>query len=473
MRPAAEGGIRVQLVEDARRAPEAYRIGFFGDDISIAAATRTGFLYGLIALGQNWRGARLQPEAFGFPSEGEIEDATTYGWRGSHLDVARQFYTTAEVAQFVRLMAWNKLNRFHWHLSDDEAWRVEIDAFPALTEIGGWRGHGLGLPALLGAGAARTGGYYSKAAVREIVTLAARLGIETVPEIDIPGHCYALLQAMPELRDPDEAGSYFSVQGFPNNCLNPTLERTYEVLEVILGECILRCRARSFHFGADEVPIGAWSGSPVALAKLREVAGEVMATAHAQRRDVVTNEHGADAIAGSGAAVLQSIFLRRIQGFLASRGCITGGWEEAAHGNVIDKQQSYLVGWRNVEVSAALAGEGYRMVVAPGQAYYLDMALSPDWCEPGAGWAGSSSLQHSYEFEPSAGWSEAQKARLLGVQACIWSEPMADRAVFDRLVFPRLSAIAEAGWTAPAQKSFARFAAICGLMPNLYGHWSR
>ncbi|MGN6103254.1 MAG: beta-N-acetylhexosaminidase, partial [Devosia sp.] len=471
VRPSAEGGLRVSLVTDAALGPEAYRLGF-GDVPAIRASTHTGFLYGLITLGQILRGARQYPETFLFPAAGDIADAPEHGFRGSHLDVARQFYSTAEVEQFLRLMAWSKLNRFHWHLSDDEAWRVEIDAYPDLTRIGAWRGHGLKIPPLLGSGPEPQGGYYSKAAIRGIVGLAGRFGITVIPEIDVPGHCFALQQAIPELVDPGQHGNYSSVQGFPNNCINPAYETTYRVLETIFDELIALFPSKIIHIGADEVPLGAWSGSPLALAKLREIAGDAVAEAHARRLGVETNHGGADDIEGSGAAVLQSIFLKRLQGFLASRGCLTGGWEEVAHGDVVDRHKVYLVGWRSVEVSAALARRGYDVVVSPGQAYYLDMSQSTEWAEPGAGWAGWSSVEKTYAFEASAGWTPEEKQHLLGVQACIWSEPMTDRAVFDRLVFPRLYAIAEAGWTAPGKKSFARFSSLCGLMPNLYGHWS-
>ena len=468
VRPAAEGGFPVKLAAQDSLGPEAYAIAFAVDAATVSATTRTGFLYGLITLGQILRGARQHPATFTFPASGEIRDEPSLGWRGCHLDVARQFYASAEVEKFLRILAWNKLNRFHWHLSDDESWRVEIDAYPQLTEIGAWRGHGLPIPSLLGSGAQKTGGYYTKAAVRKIVALAGGLGIEIVPEIDIPGHCYAMLQALPQLRDPGEHGEYFSVQGFPNNCLNPAREETYHVLETIFDELIELFPFKVIHVGADEVPIGAWSGSPQALQWLGELGGEALANAHAKRLGVVTNTHGADEIDGSGAAFLQAQFLKRVQAFLASRGCITGGWEEAAHGNVIDKTKCYLNGWRNVEVSAALAGEGYDMVVNPGQVYYLDMANSPEWSEPGAAWAGWSSPEKLYGFDPVEGWSDAQKKHFLGVQCCIWSEPMTDRAVFDRLIFPRLSALAETGWTLSERKSWARFSALAGLMPVLY-----
>jgi len=470
VRPEAEGGVPVRL-QVRPMGEEAYQLDF-GATITVSAGGPTGLLYGLITLGQIWRGARHYPETFVFPAEGRIVDAPRSGFRGSHLDVARQFYSTAEVKQFLRLLAWHKMNRFHWHLSDDEAWRVEVDAYPSLAAIGAWRGHGLPIPPLLGSGAAPQGGYYSKPAIRDIVGMAGRLGITVIPEFDIPGHCFALQAAIPELRDPGETGDYSSVQGFPNNCINPAYEKTYGILETIFDEMIELFPSRIIHVGADEVPLGAWSGSPVALARLRELAGDAAAEAHARRNGVITNTHGADDIEGSGAAVLQSIFLKRVQGFLASRGCITGGWEEVAHGDVVDKEKVYLVGWRSVEVNAALAERGYDVVVSPGQAYYLDMSQSNEWAEPGAGWAGWSSVEQTYSFDPVAGWSDAQQKHFLGVQACIWGEPMTDRAVFDRLVFPRLSAIAETGWTLPQHKSFARFAAVCGLLPNLYGNWS-
>jgi len=469
VRPAAEGGLAVSVSVGKGFGAEAYAITFSPDGVAVSGGTRTGLLYGLITLGQILRGAHRHPETFVFPAAGEIRDEPGLGWRGIHLDVARQFYSSAEIARFLKILAWNKLNRFHWHLSDDEAWRVEINAYPQLTEVGAWRGHGLKVPALLGSGPQRSGGYYSKAAIREIVALAGQLGIEVMPEIDVPGHCYAMLQAIPELRDPGEHGTYLSVQAFPNNCLNPAREETYRVLETVFDELIELFPSKIIHIGADEVPLGAWSGSPEALARLRETSGEALAAAHAKRLNVMTNQHGADEIDGSGAAVLQAAFLKRIQAFLASRGCITGGWQEAAHGNVIDKEKSYLFGWRTVEVSAALAGDGYNMVVCPGQVYYLDMANSPAWSEPGAGWAGWSDPERLYRFDPVESWTDAQKRRFLGVQSCIWSEPMTDRAVFDRLVFPRLSALAETGWTLPEHKSWDRFKALAGLMPILYG----
>lgn len=443
VRPAHEGGFPVELVAGAG-GKEGYAIEFSGERARIIGETETGLLYGLITLGQILRGARIHLRQFNFPTGGRIEDKPAMAWRGSHLDVARRYYARDEVERFVAILAWNKLNVLHWHLSDDESWRVEIDAYPQLTGKGAWRGYGMPVPPLLGSGPERTGGYYSKADIRAIVGFATELGIDVVPEIDMPGHCYAMLQAIPALRDPGENAPYYSIQSFPNNCLNPAVEATYGVVQAIIDEMVELFPSRYFHVGADEVPEDAWHSSPAAN-KMREKLGV------------------------TGAAPLQAHFLQRLQAYLTSKGKLTGAWEEASHGGGIDKANCYLVGWKTQEGSQQLAAEGYEVVVAPGQAYYLDMANTEDWHECGAAWAGWSSPEKAYAFEPTLGWSEAERNKLLGVQACIWSEPMTDRAVFDRLVFPRLSAIAETGWS--SNRDFNRFKALVGLMPNLYGRY--
>ncbi|WP_240231999.1 beta-N-acetylhexosaminidase [Devosia lacusdianchii] len=472
VRPVSEAGMPVAIVHKTGMGPEAYEVTFAENSATVAATTRQGMFYGLVTIGHILRGAKQYPQTFLFPTGGTISDEPGFVYRGCHLDVARQFYTGAEVSRLIKLMSWNKMNKFHWHLSEDEAWRVEIDAYPELTEIGAWRGHGKALPPLLGSGPHPTGGYYSKQVIREIVALADSLAITVIPEIDMPGHFYAALQALPHLRDPAETGEYQSVQGFPNNSLNPAYEPVYEFVEKVVDEVLELFPAGIFHLGADEVPLAAWSGSPLALDMIEKMGGIEMRRKHEKQFNQLGNHGGADEIEGSPTALIQAAFIRRVHDYISSKGAITGGWEEAAHGDAVDKDKAFVIGWRNVEINAALAERGFDIVVSPGQRYYLDMANGVAWAEPGAGWAGWSGPQETYEFEARAGFSENGLKHLLGVQSCIWSESMTDRAIFDRLVFPRLSAVAEAGWTLPERKSWPRFKALVGTMPIMYGNWS-
>ena len=442
VRAQSEGGLPVWFEVAQSLGTEAYALVFSNDGAVVQAASRPGYLYGLITLAQILRGARLHRQTFVFPADGTIVDTPEMSWRGSHFDVSRQFFASDEVAQFVRVLAWNKLNRFHWHLSDDEGWRVEINAFPELVKVGAWRGLGLPVSPQLGSGGSKYGGYYTQSVVKRIVELAGSLGIAVIPEIDIPGHCYAMLQALPSLKDNGENGIYLSGQRFANNSLNPAHDKVYEACETILDELLALFPGEWFHVGGDEVPEKAWSTSPMA--------GHLAA-------DV-----------GAGRANLQAHFLRRIQSYLISRGRIVGAWEEAADSDGIDQASSYLIGWRTLTANRELAARGYDVVVSPGQRYYLDMALAPDWHEPGASWAGWSSVERTYHYDPRANWSAGELAKFRGIQAAIWSEPMTDRGAFDRLVFPRISAIAETAWTPKDQKDFRRFAGASSLMPSLY-----
>ncbi|HET7717060.1 MAG TPA: beta-N-acetylhexosaminidase, partial [Bauldia sp.] len=425
---------------DTMLAPEAYRLRFESDTVALAASGPAGFRYGWTTLGQILRGARLREGTFAFPKTGVIEDAPRFPFRGAHLDVARQIYSLDEVRRFVDCLAWNKLNVLHLHLSDDEGWRLDVPGYPELAEVAAWRGLGLAVPPLLGSGVDRYGGVYSSADLVAIVDHAASLGLAVVPEIDIPGHCYCVLQAIPSLRDPDETGVYRSIQGFPNNCLNPAVEKTYEFLAAVFAHIAGLFPAPWIHVGGDEVPHDAWLGSPMA-------------------RDLMAKNGWTEVFE------LQSHFLKRVQGIIRGLGKRTGAWEEAALGGGVDGGDSYLVAWRKSASGRELAEAGYDVVLAPAEHAYFDMAQSDEFWEPGASWAGTVPLAAAYAFDPGSEWPAGLRSRLIGVQACLWSENLCDRGLFDHLVFPRLSAIAETAWTPRAKKSFPRFLAIHPLMP--------
>ena len=440
---ATEYGRPLRCVERPALASEAYELTFSPAAITLAYGGAAGRQYGLTTLAQLLDAARHEPQKFRFPATAAISDRPRYSWRGCHLDVSRQFYPSQDVRRLIDILAWFKLNIFHWHLSDDEAWRLEITAYPQLTTIGARRGPDEALLPQLGNGAEPVAGFYTQADVREIVAHAARLNVEIVPEIDIPGHNAATLTALPELTDGQEAPeSYHSVQGYPNNALNPAVPLTYDFLEAVFDEMVELFPSEYIHVGGDEVAAGSWLASPLA----REL----------MKREGI-----------SGTAALQSYFLKRIKAMLTARGRKLAGWNEVSHGGGVAKEGTLLMAWEKPEVGIELAREGYDVVMTPGQAYYLDMVQAEAWQEPGASWAGTVPPAHTYAYEAAGEFPEELMHRLKGVQACIWSEHFLSRGYFNHLVFPRLAAVAESAWTPKAAKDWHRFAAIVPLSPKL------
>ncbi|WP_455274764.1 beta-N-acetylhexosaminidase [Rhizobium herbae] len=436
-------GRALRLKPDPALVSEAYQLSFSPEAVTLSYGGGAGRQYGLTTLAQLLNGARREPGKFRFPVSGTISDAPRYSWRGCHLDVSRQFYPAAGVARLVDILAWFKLNIFHWHLTDDEAWRLEIKAYPELTTVGVVRSPDGPLLPQLGNGAEPVGGFYSQDDVHALVAHALALNVEIIPEIDVPGHNSATLVALRNLSDGQEAPeSYHSVQGYPNNALNPAVPFTYEFLGKVFDEMIDLFPSAYIHIGGDEVAKGAWLASPLARQLMEKEGIE-------------------------GTFALQSYFLTQVKEMLTKRGKKLAGWNEVAHGGGVDTAETLLMAWETPEVGIELAREGYDVVMTPGQAYYLDMVQGEEWQEPGASWAGTVPPAHTYGYEAEGDFPEELKDRMKGVQACIWSEHYLSRGYFNRLVFPRLPAIAEAAWTPKSQKDWQRFAAIVPLSPKL------
>lgn len=435
-------GRALSFSQDETLGASAYALAFSAETVAVRYGDVSGLQYALTLLAQMLHGARSETATFRFPAGGTIDDAPRYGWRGCHLDVSRQFYPVDDVKRLIDILAWFRMNTFHWHLSDDEAWRLEIKAFPELTTTGVLRGPDEPLLPQLGNGVDPVGGFYSQDDVKDIVAHASALQVEVVPEIDIPGHSTAMLVALPELVDGQEApDSYRSVQGYPNNALNPAIEYTYEVLGKVFDEMVELFPSKLLHIGGDEVASNTWMASPLAR-KLME-------------------QEGLEGTFG-----LQSHFMKRVQGMLAERGRKLAGWDEVSHGGGVDPEGTLLMAWQKPEVGLELARQGYDVVMTPGQAYYLDMVQDEAFQEPGGSWAGTVPPHHTYTYEAVAEFPAELAARMRGVQACIWSEHFLTRDYFNHLVFPRLPAIAEAAWTPKANKDWLRFAAIVRLSPR-------
>jgi hexosaminidase len=433
-RPGEKGLRRLSLrsVRDDRLGAEGYKIFFDGADIHVDAEAEAGFTYGLITLAQMAVGAHDLPQQFGFPVRGVITDVPRFGWRGVLVDVARTFYPLRELKALVDLFAWLKLNLLHLHLNDDEGWRIDVDGYPEVAKYAARRGHGLKVPPLLGSSFEPYGGVYSTADIVALENHATDLSLRLMPEIDVPGHAHALLEALPSLREPEDTGGYNSIQGFFGNALNPCLPQTYEFLGAAFDAVTRTFASPLVHIGGDEVAAATWSRSPAA------------------RKAVV--ERGLNA-----SGELQGAIFEWVHDRLAKSGRTVVVWEDALDHGQLPAAATVALVWQHPERAYERARHGYDVVLAPGNAYYLDMASTDDWQASGGYWAGVVPLQQTYDFEPDLGWPKEMLSHLRGVQACIWGEHMHDRRNFDALVFPRLFAFAERAWIDRAAKDYLGF----------------
>lgn len=424
--------LSVRLVQDARLGPEGYKVVFDGPEIYVDAETDTGLFYGLITLAQMVVAARTSQGKFGFPVRGTLTDIPRFAWRGVMLDVARTYYPIAEIRAIVDLLAWHKLNVFHLHLNDDEGWRIGVEGYPGIATHCGARGHGLLIPPLLGSSFEPYGAIYLQADIADLERHASALYVEVIPEIDVPGHADALLRVTPDLREIGDTGGYVSIQGFKNNALNPCLPQTYNFLDAALKSVTASFQGSFVHIGGDEVGPETWSRSPSAIdaARVRGLAA--------------TGE-------------LQGDIFRFVERWLEAAGRKIVAWEDAFDHSPFSAASAIAVAWQHPERAHERARLGYDVVLAPGNAYYLDMATSCAWESSGGHWAGVVPLKQTYDFEAELGWPQDLLPKLRGVHACIWGEYMHDRRTFDALVFPRFFAFAERAWIDRTAKDFAGF----------------
>lgn len=356
------------------------------------------------------------------------------------LDVCRHFLPKDDVLRYLDLLAAHKLNVFHFHLTDDQGWRIEIKRYPRLTEVGSWRSR-----TKYGHRASELwdetpyGGFYTQDDIREIVAYAAERHIRVVPEIDIPGHSQAAISAYPELGNTDvidtTALSVWDTWGVNPNVLAPT-DDTLRFFEGVLEEVLELFPAETspfVHMGGDECPKDQWKESPLAQARIAELG--------------VKDEDG-----------LQSWFIRHFDAWLTARGRRLIGWDEILEGGLAEG--AAVSSWRGYGGGIAAAEAGHDVVMCPEQQVYLDHRQDggPDEPMP-IGYVRT--LENVYRFEPvPPGLSEEAARHILGTQANVWTEVMQNRARVDYQVFPRLAAFAEVAWSAlpaPADRDFAAF----------------
>jgi hexosaminidase len=470
---------------EGQDSPEAYELAVDpAEGIRIVGASRAGVFYGL----QSLRDLLPPPErhqGLTLPAI-RVVDAPRFGYRGFMLDVARNFQPKASVLRTLDLLARYKLNIFHFHLTEDEGWRVEITSLPELTSVGARRGHTLDsqrfLPPAFGSGPLVDrpwgSGFYSRADYIEILRYAAARHIEVIPELEMPGHARAAIKAMEargragddryRLSDPADSSTYTSAQGYHDNVMNPTLESTYAFIERVVDDLLAMHREagvplRHIHMGGDEVPAGVWEGSPAAQAYLKE--------------------HGLVSVDD-----LWFVFYGRVEQILKSRGLPLSGWEEIAvrktrrdgRRTIIPNPGFAARGWRayvwnNVpgggaeDLAYRLANGGYDVVLSPVSNYYFDLAWNRNPEESGLAWGGFVDLRKPFEFIPYDYYRNVHLDRLgnpldpsvflgkdrltdygrdhiLGIQGNLWSETLGGEGRLDYMMVPKLFGLAERAW---------------------------
>jgi hexosaminidase len=416
---------------------EGYQLLVSPTSASIQAPTSVGLFYGVQSLLQ-----LFPPDIFAHQAQSSrkweipcvtIGDRPRFPWRGLMLDVSRHFFNKEELKQLLDAMALHKLNTFHWHLTDDQGWRLEIKKYPRLTEVGAWRhkiGFGLDPRSTAAYGPdGRYGGYYTQADVQEVVAYAQSRHITIVPEIEMPGHASAALAAYPEFSC--FGGPYFTDMSSNTSagvfCAGN--EATYAFLEDVLGEVIHLFPGIFIHIGGDEVPKQNWKDCPRCQGRIRS--------------EGLKDEHG-----------LQGYFIGRIEKFIRSRDRRLIGWSEIREGGL--PSQAAIMDWIGGGVEAA--STGHDVVMSPDGYCYFDFYQSRDHASEPPAIGGYLPLQKVYSFDPLPSNLAPQfQPHILGAQANVWTEFMPSLSHVEYMTFPRLCALAEAVWSPQNSRNWDDF----------------
>ncbi len=422
------------LVVSPNLSEGAYKLEVQPHQIILEANSPSGFMHGCASLWQ-WISHQVHSGSRSLPCV-LITDKPRFKHRGMMLDCARHFHPVDTIKRLINQLAQLKFNVFHWHLTDDEGWRIEIKAFPQLTEIGAWRGLDTPIEPQYSNLAGKHGGYYSQAQIRDVIQYAAERNISVIPEIDIPGHCRAAIKSLPELLvDPDDHSEYRSIQYYTDNVLSPALEGTYTFLDTVLEEVAQLFPSPYVHIGADEVPHGVWTDSPKCQALMKE-------QGYSDEKE------------------LQGHLLRYAEEKLKSLGKRMIGWEEVQHGDKVSKD-TIVCSWLSEKAGLEGAEKGFDVILQPAQYTYLDIVQDFNCEEMGVNWAGVTPLEKAYSYEPLAELDadDPRRQHIFGVQCGLWCEIVDNQDRIDHMLFPRLLAISEACWTNKSQRNWLDFLA--------------
>lgn len=442
------------FVNNPEIAEEAYVLDVKPEVVRVEASALRGFNYAIQTIKQllpvEIFAAKPAPRASWTIQCVTISDAPRYSYRGLHLDEGRHFFGVEAVKRYLDIMEVHKLNKFHWHLTEDQGWRIEIKKYPLLTEVGAVRkgtcikkdfsSHD-GVPY-------GEGMWYTQDQIREIVAYAAAKGIDVIPEIDLPGHMLGALAAYPELGCTGGPYEVWTRWGVSDDVLCAGNEAIYGFLEDILTEVCELFPYEYIHIGGDECPKVRWETCPKCQAKIKEL--------KLKDKDGEKAEH-----------FLQSYVISRMEKFLNEKGRKIIGWDEILEGGIAPN--ATIMSWRGEKGGIEAARQGHDAIMTPNTYYYLDYYQSEDIANEPFGIGGYLPVEKCYSYEPAENdLTPEQKKHILGIQGNMWTEYVATEDHLQYMILPRLAALSECQWCNVETKSWNRFSAAAVRFCKMY-----
>ena len=414
---------------------EGYLLTVSQKGVTILGGSAAGVFYGIQTLRKAVKeGPIMNPVV--------ITDAPRFVWRGMHLDCSRHFFSVDFVKKFIDLLALHNMNRFHWHLTDDQGWRIEIKKWPKLISVGSQRsGTIIGTNSDIDNGIPY-GGYYTQEEARDIVRYAQERHITVIPEIDMPGHMLAALASYPELGctgGPYQVGHYWGVY---KDVLCVSNERVYQFVEDVLTEIMDIFPSEVIHIGGDETPTEKWLQCPKCQALQKQLPAPQQSAADFEPLT-------------SKLSPLQAHFTKRVFNFLTSNGRRALGWDEILDGS---PQDAMIMSWRGTAPGAKAAETGHDVVMTPTTYCYFDYQQVKDTQFEPSRCGGFIPIEKVYSLDPAPdSLSVAAREHILGAQANLWAEYMTNEAMVEYQALPRMSALSEVQWTQPDRKDYDSF----------------
>lgn len=439
-----KGGIVLQLGL-ANDNPEAYQLKVDASQVVISSPSEAGVFYGIQTLRKAVdvaEGSNVELPAV------EIKDQPRFGYRGMMLDVGRHFFSMDEIKTYIDMMALHNINRFHWHLSEDQGWRIEIKKYPKLTEIGSMRketviGHNYGKY-----DGKPYGGFYTQEQAKEIVAYAAERYITVIPEIDLPGHMQAALAAYPELGCTGGPYEVWTQWGVSDNVLCAGNDQTIQFIKDVLAEIVEIFPSEYIHVGGDECPKVKWSTCPKCQARIKALG---------LKSD---NKHTKE-------ERLQSYVIHEAEEFLNSKGRKMIGWDETLEGGLAPN--ATVMSWRGEAGGIEAAKQHHDVVMTPNTYLYFDYYQSKDTETEPMAIGGYLPIERVYSYEPMPkSLSPEEQKYIVGVQANLWTEYIPDFKQVQYMVLPRMAALSESQWCAPEKKNYEAFLQRVSRLVNIY-----